>query len=216
MLATLLITVVVWIPLHLALQVEELKSTDAQAAEKAEAPSQQTPANQAQPPQADKPQPAEGDPEAEAANGPSKRPNTGQEGIRRPFQDDILKNLLNDREAAETIPRQDPGMPAQRAALFDGHREMSGVMPDGTPIVERPGRYYRNGDQRLIELRLASGDRRISFELLPNALLEALEREAATGVTQFTVSGELTRYGSQNYLLLRKVVQRVDNGNLAP
>jgi len=151
-----------------------------------------------------------------STNKESTSTNTGQEGLRKPFQDDILKSLLRDREAAQTIPRQDPGLPAQRPAILGGNREISGLMPDGTPIVERPGRFYRTGDKKMIELRLAGGERRLSLELLPNAMLEALEREASTGATEFTVSGELTRYGKKNYLLLRKVVQRVDNGNLAP
>lgn len=216
MLATLLISVLVWMtPLQLALQsnsggIEELSPVTQEEEKPAEAKQQPASENAASSTSDAASTPSD------AESNEAKPTNTGQEGLRRPFQDDILKSLLSDREASQTIPRQDPGMPAQPPALIGGQREVAGLMPDGTPIVERPGRFYRNGEQKLIELRLPSGERRISLEVLPNALLEALEREAAMGVAEFTVSGELTRYGGQNYLLLRKVVQRVDNGNLAP
>lgn len=235
MLATLVISVMVWTgPLLLAMQansegVEELSPVDQAQPAQQNAPAEQTkPAESAESakpkvsttPSSDSTSPeatsaSKSDASASTSNQP-KPTNTGQEGIRRPFQDDILKSLLRDREAAQTIPRQDPGMPAQPRAIIGSQHEVAGVFPDGTPIVERPGRFYRNGDQKLMELRLAGGDRRLSLELLPNALLEALEREASTGVAEFTISGELTRYGNKNYLILRKVIQRVDNGNLSP
>lgn len=236
MLIGLLITAMVWtvppfkIVPSLALQAnqtEELKPVSEQSDSKAAQPAKPDQATQGADSAASgsadstaNQQPAS---EKQAQNGDSdetsegQRPtNTGQEGLRRPFQDDILRSLLKDREAAQTIPRQDPGMPAQPPVLLGSQREVTGLMPDGTSIVERPGRFYRTGEQRMIELRLSGGKRRISLEVLPNALLEAVEREAAKGVSEFTISGELTRYGTQNYLLLRKVVQRVDNGNLAP
>jgi hypothetical protein len=237
MLIGLLITAMVWTvpPLQIvppsqmlqANQTEELMPVSKQSGREADQPTESDQPTQVadaaeleptdsatnQPPASEN-QPTDSETKTESDR---RRPtNTGQEGLRRPFQDDILRSLLKDREAAQTIPRQDPGMPAQPPVMLGSQREISGLMPDGTSIVERPGRFYRTGEQRMIELRLSGGKRRISLEVLPNALLEAVEREVAKGVSEFTISGELTRYGTQNYLLLRKVVQRVDNGNLAP
>jgi len=46
--------------------------------------------------------------------------------------------------------------------------------------------------------------------------LEVMENEFETGVTEFVVTAELTRYRDRNYLLLRKCQRRISHGNLAP
>jgi hypothetical protein len=132
--------------------------------------------------------------------------------VRRPFQDDILRTLLNNREAPEAIPPIDPGSGTPLAPGPD----TSNLMLEGTRIVERPGQLLRLNDRTEFSFRLPNGERVMSIELLPNSLLEAMERQADSGVGEFVVSGEVTRYRGRNFLLVQKVVQRVNNGNLSP
>lgn len=145
---------------------------------------------------------ADGDGEAEA------------ETRRKPFQDEILMQLLREQEAPKAIPQQDPSTPDDLATRGpDDGREL---LVEGTMIVERPAELETGAESVRLVIRLADGERTLALEPLESSLRELLERQAKQGATNFTISGEVTRYRGKNYLLLRKVIQRVDNGNLRP
>lgn len=134
---------------------------------------------------------------------------------RKPFQDDILKTLLRDQEAPQTIPQHNPVLGTLDPGIDDGDQQKL-LLIDGTRLVERVGRVQQVEDKLRINIVRAGGERMVQLELLPNSLLELLEREVERGGSEFVVSGEVTRYRGRNYLLLRRVVRRVDNGNIMP
>jgi hypothetical protein len=133
--------------------------------------------------------------------------------LRRPAQAEIIEDLLREREATGVILPQDPqggGVPLGAVA------DDSGLIPEGTILVERPGRLVSEGGRpTFVFLASASGGQLQAMEILPSQLLEAMERESAA-TTAFTVSAQVTRYRGRNYLLLLKVLHRVGHGNLSP
>jgi hypothetical protein len=163
-------------------------------------------------------------PQNPPANAPSTQPasrpvatrSTDDAVLRRPVQADILTKLLGREDRAAPIRPQDPGAALQlpEAELTEGSESL---LADGSFLVERPGRLVVEdgvprfrfiAEEGVVELR--------DMELVPNQLLELMEREARRGAVEFIVSGEVTRYRGANYLILRKLLRRIENGNLAP
>ncbi len=136
----------------------------------------------------------------------------------KPFQEDILRTLLNAREAPTMIAPQNPDAvnvtPTANEGSARGQNAL--LMVEGTMIVERPGRLALADGKAEISLRLSDGRRTVTMQILPNSLLEAMEAEAHSGTPEFVVSGEITTYHGRNYLFLHKVIRRVGHGNLAP
>lgn len=145
------------------------------------------------------------DPNASEPNAP-----TG----RKPFQDEILKALLQEQELPRVIRQQDP----QRGTTvkIGPMARDEATLLEGTMVVERPAQFTIANGKPQLSLTLADLNRTATLEVLPSKLLEALEREFESGVAEFIVSGEVTRYKEEAYILLRKVVQRVNNGNIRP
>lgn len=91
------------------------------------------------------------------------------------------------------------------------------TVPDGTPLISRPGRLVRDGRWWTF---VFESDRREYPEppmrLLPNQHLESMLRASGRGVNGvvFVVSGEVTLFVGENYLLARAVMRRMDMGNL--
>lgn len=138
--------------------------------------------------------------------------------LRRPVQVEILEQLLREREAPKPILPTKPDAPSDRTLRPDG-TVTPGLMLDGAVVVSRPGRLIRNADRSeftFVTDDVAAGLSSKTLPLLPNQLLEAMEQQAERGVTEFEITAEVTRYRGQNFLLLRKVLRRVSNGNLAP
>jgi hypothetical protein len=138
--------------------------------------------------------------------------------LRNPEQIEILKNLLNRQDRAMPVrpqPAQKPGQeaPTSQATDAEGHP----LLLEGTFLSERPGRLVREeGRAKFVCYIDGGGQAPRAIEILESQLLEAMEREAEAGFSEFIVSGEVTRYRGRNYLLLRKILRRVDNGNLGP
>ncbi len=110
--------------------------------------------------------------------------------------EDILQSLLNRRPAHGVIPsarmRARGAVPPERP-----------LFPEGTRVVDQVGSLSHDGALWLFvpaEPHAAS-----SVKLLPNAVLEAMARSASgtEGPTHFAVSGELTVFQGENYLLPR-------------
>lgn len=134
--------------------------------------------------------------------------------LRQPEQADLLRKLLARRQRPEPIlPRTDGPSTAEAKVGPDGHP----LLVEGTFIAERPGRLEHEDGEAYYVFNLdgeGAGPRRIP--ILRNQLLELLEQEAQAGYQEFIVSADVTRYRGSNYLLLRKVLRRLSNGNLGP
>lgn len=110
--------------------------------------------------------------------------------------EDILQSLLNRRPAHGVIPsarmRARGAVPPQRP-----------LFPEGTRVVDQVGSLSHDGAFWLfvpLESQASA-----SMKLLPNAVLEAMARSVSgtDGPTHFAVSGELTVFHGENYLLPR-------------
>ncbi|MFH0983133.1 MAG: hypothetical protein V2A79_16560 [Planctomycetota bacterium] len=90
-------------------------------------------------------------------------------------------------------------------------------LPDGYFLVDRVGRVVKEGEWYVF---VYEGDNASHPEpplkLLPNQLLErvVLESQNARNSAVFVVSGEVTEFQNENYLLLRKLLRRRNLGNL--
>lgn len=152
---------------------------------------------------------------AQDANAPAASQPGGEEpGLRKPKQAADLEKLLRARETPPLSPTPIDAPKRSGKTLGKGGVPL---LPEGTAVVDRPGRLVRSGDRCEFSFHVDdSMSAPISMELLRNEFLELMEREAQSGATEFTISAEVTRYRDANYLLVRKVLRRVSNGNIAP
>ena len=91
------------------------------------------------------------------------------------------------------------------------------LIPEGAPLVSRPGRLLRQGDWWTLVFESDHPDHPESpMKLLPNKSVELMLRASQHGSSGlvFLVSGEATVFQGENYLLSRVAMQRVDTGNL--
>jgi len=154
-----------------------------------------------------------------AATQKASDPDEAGSTLRKPAQAEILRNLLQQQERRQPIRSQEPGADAEsspaRAAGVDA--EGHPLLLEKTFLVERPGRLVHEGKVAKFVFRVgADSEATRTMEILPNQLLETMEREAEAGFTAFIISAEVTRYRGRNYLLLRKVLRRVGSENLRP
>jgi len=86
---------------------------------------------------------------------------------------------------------------------------------DGSPLMNRAGRLIRQG---LWWTLVSDSDRSEQPEpplrLLPNQVVELMVRESPRGGGKFLVSGEVTSFEGEYYLLTRVASRHVDTGNL--
>jgi hypothetical protein len=145
------------------------------------------------------------------ADGATPQPAASQPGFRKPRQADELAPLLRQQEARPINP-----VVVGRGERVNLERDRQrGLLADGVTVPDRAGRLLHEADRPMFEFATEDGSRH-RMELLRNSLLEAMEQELATGADEFIVSAEVTRYRGANYMLLRKVLRRVTNGNLSP
>jgi hypothetical protein len=145
---------------------------------------------------------------------PTTQPAPRDAGYRKPMQARELEPLLRGQEARPVLPT-----PVSREQELAGSRRAaeSALFLDGEPLVDRPGRLIRRGERSEFVFRIDDASQKtVTLELHRNQLLEAMEDEADHGLSEFIVSGEITRYRGTNGLLLRKVLRRVSNGNVGP
>jgi hypothetical protein len=145
---------------------------------------------------------------------PATHPAPRDAGSRKPIQARELEPLLRGQEARPVLPT--PVDREQQAAAARRVAEAA-LFLDGEPLVDRPGRLVRRGERSEFVFQIdGPSQKTVTLELHRNQLLEAMENEAESGAVEFIVSGEITRYRGTNGLLLRKVLRRVPNGNVAP
>jgi hypothetical protein len=132
--------------------------------------------------------------------------------VRKPEQIKVFEDLLKDSDRAVIQPEGGSGtsdaLDAQGSA---------GVLPEGTTLAERPGRLLRSGDHYEFEFMPdASSTGPKSMEILRSEFLEEMQRQSDSVGGQFVVSGEVTRYHNQNFLLIRKLRRQMGHGNISP
>lgn len=91
-------------------------------------------------------------------------------------------------------------------------------IPDGSPISRRPGRVVREGDWWTFVYESDTPDRpEPPMKLLPNLSVErmvsSVTDEGEAGLV-FLVSGEVTAFLGENYLLTHAAIRRAETGNL--
>jgi len=160
---------------------------------------------------------------AEGTQEPSTQPADGsQTPSSLPSATEMIRALQRDRTIDVPIP---PSLPADRPGLESAGPlpeivsgpEEGPLLPEGTFVVDRPGRLVREGDWWTLVFESADG--RVPGQqllLLPSRQLEIMEQTSRGGARSvvFIVSGEVTEFHGRNYLLLRKVLIRRDLGNL--
>lgn len=159
---------------------------------------------------ADKPasQPTSRPAASQAASRPTSQPSS-RPAPRRPEQVRLFQDLLQKANEPGVIQPQGPAEPKSESAVT--------ILPEGTTIAERAGKLVRTGDHW--EFQFYRDDVQPGLqgiEVLKSAFLDQMERLAQNGATEFVVSGEMTSYRGQNYLLIRKVRRQLDHGNLSP
>lgn len=148
------------------------------------------------------------------------RPSTGRE----PTAEELIQDLLKDRPLRAVAPPREPAATQTAPAeVSTGERTASGTAQENLLWPEETLIY-----DRLVRLVPTEGSWLMAFEdpgrqptarpirVLPNRLLETAIRLTGGGTrgVVLVVSGEVTTYRAGNYLLLRKVLIRHDNGNL--
>ena len=152
------------------------------------------------------------------ATAPAGRPPSPEEVIKRLLQDRPLKAVVlpDTARVARTQPAQAGSPDRKEQGGATSGRELPGHSP-GTLLIDRTGRVLPGDPWWTLAFEdrgRQPADRPI--RLLPNRLLETALALSGGGSESrvFLVSGEITVYHGQNYLLLRKVLVRRDFGNL--
>ncbi len=145
---------------------------------------------------------------------------------RRPSAVEILQELMKKKQSRPVIMPTDPATPSEAAHYRPPTASRPSVSPskaerplhpDGSMITDRIGRLVRRDDGWFFVFE-SEGKvlREPPMEILPNQDLQTMEITSANGTkpVKFKVTGEVTTYRGENYLLLRKVLVVHDMGNL--
>lgn len=129
--------------------------------------------------------------------------------------EDVLREFQLER------PKPVPVLPGKSDEQDVSSADSSTVLtvPDGYFIVDRSVRLVREGDWWVIHFVADNNPEsspQMPMKLLPNRMLERMIHQSqVVSQYEYIVSGEVTRYMDENYLLLRKLMRRRDMGNLA-
>ncbi|UCG15565.1 MAG: hypothetical protein JSV19_09750 [Phycisphaerales bacterium] len=169
------------------------------------------PANDAEPEAAPQEPPTEAD---QPAVKPDQPPADGTPPS-APSAEEVIKAFEQDRPRNVAIPPVSTTAAAAKPADQEGKRPPTRY-PDGYLLIDRAGRVRQDGQWWTFVFESDSP----SFEeppmkLLPNRMLEraVFEVRGAPNIV-FIVSGEITDYQGENFMLLRKLLRRRDLGNL--
>ena len=128
--------------------------------------------------------------------------------------EDVVSLLRQRRQAEQRLPAE-PAPPVDPPS--QGAAATRTLTPEGTPLVNRPGRLIRQGEWWTFAFESDHPDHpEPPMKLLPNksAELMALAAGCERNGLVFLVSGEVTVFQSENYLLPRVAMRRIDAGNL--
>ena len=126
--------------------------------------------------------------------------------------EDVLSALQSQRPVGADV------VGSGRDAAVRSSSANAGAALEGSLVVRRSGRLVRNGSSWSFEFDDKSVIGRGSIAVLPNQSLEIMAQTAERGSSglAFIVSGEITQFGAENYLLVRGVTRVLDLGNLRP
>lgn len=150
------------------------------------------------------------------ADAPAQKDNSAPSPPRVP-PDATAEDVL---AAMQALQPKEAILPLGTAASDEkGRSQSSGYsgsfMSDGLPLMNRVGRLVRQGSWWTL---VSDSDRPEEPEpplrLLPNQRVELMVRESPRDGAVFLVSGEVTSFEGENYLLARVAIRRVDTGNL--
>jgi len=137
--------------------------------------------------------------------------------------DEVIRELMRRREARQAVtdevaPSTAPSTQPQAVAPAEIVKPLP--MPPGAMIVGRLGRLGRDEGAAWWQFHFDS-EQDVLYEapmrVLPNRLLEAMETIMETSgrtTVRFKVSGEITTYRGDRYLLIRRMLVYRDTGAL--
>lgn len=127
----------------------------------------------------------------------------------QPSPEEIIRAFQRDRPVSAPVSPMRPAGPPMPTGQYGT------LIREGEYLSDLSGRLGREGTWWTFEFDSdAPQAPRPPIRLLPNQMLERVvrESEASPGAT-YIVSGEVTLYDFENYLLLRKVLRRSSMGN---
>ena len=135
---------------------------------------------------------------------------------KQPSAADVLKAFQQDRPTNQVIRPLTTQRRGTVASSADG-AGFANLKRDGDYLNNRPGRVAKDAAWWMFVFESDSTEApEPPVRLLPNQQLERIVREttASNKSVIFIVSGEVTLFESQNYLLVRKALRRRSQGNL--
>lgn len=137
-------------------------------------------------------------------------------GSAKASAEDVLKAFQKDRPTRVPIAPSS-GTDVRPDGAGTSASGTSRRLPDGSFVVDRAGRITREGEWYVFSFEgYSESQPELPMRLLPNQLLELAVRESDTSASPvvFIVTGEVTEFMGENYLLLRKTLRRRNLGNL--
>lgn len=136
----------------------------------------------------------------------------------QPSPEDIIRQFQKQRpQAVPVLPSGGQDETIVRGEPATGGSVGGVLLPDGARMVDRSGRVSQEGDWWVFSFEPDStGKGEMPMKLLPNQSLERMVRESRGGADSviFIVSGEVTEFRGENFLLPRKVLRKRNFGNL--
>ncbi len=125
--------------------------------------------------------------------------------------EDVLAAMQRQAPSEAVMPQRSPVVPMLR-----GGRSLANLLPDGAPMVRRAGRLLRDGDWWTFAFESDNIDSpEWPLRMLPGRTLESMLRsdQFDSDGSVLIVSGEITTFNGDNYLLPTLAVKRVAMGN---
>ncbi len=162
---------------------------------------------------------------ADPAPAPASRPAASTRPASRPADvrdeataDAVIRELLRDRPKIPVVPSTGTTPPTSQPITVVAPKSVMRPlpMPPGAMIVDRVGRLVKAPGEAWWSFHFES-EKNVLYEapvrILPNRLLEEMEDLSGGGTrpgVKFRVSGEVTEYRGQRYLLLRRMLLKRD------
>ncbi len=132
-----------------------------------------------------------------------------------PSIDRVIESMRHARPPADALSPAKAFPPT--VASNDKTLSHANVMPEGALVVRRPGRIVRRQNGWFFVFESDHPDYPEPPILLhPNQTVELMIKTSEQGVNGlvFLVTGDVTLFQDQNYLLARMAIRRIDSGNL--
>jgi len=127
-----------------------------------------------------------------------------------PSAEDVLRTIL------EAKPKNEPILPTNTPIGSTAARRL---LPEGTPITRRAGRLIKDGEWWTYVFESNNPDEpEAPMKVLPSFYLEQMASRAeseSTG-TVFIISGFVTVYRGENFILVQMAMTRAGSGNFSP